>query len=466
MRRLFPRRDEFDLTDGDIGRPLLYLSLPLVVSNLLQTAYNLADTFWLGQYGTEELAAITFAFPLVWLFISLGLGLSVAGAILVAQHTGADDPEAASFAAGQTLTATFLVSAMLGVATYFLVDPVLALLGASDAVRPLATGYMRLIGLAMPLLFGFSVFVSLMRGYGDTVTPMVVMFGTVVLNMALDPVFIFGWGPVPELGIVGAAYATVGARALAMAVGLWILFRGAQGPQLKGWQLRPHLPTFGRLARLGLPASFDGMGSAISVNLMLAVVSLFATPVVAGYGIAVRIFSLVFLPAIAVEQGVETMTGQNIGAGKPDRAARTAAVAARTMGVALSALGVVVWVAAQPIASVFSGDPEVVAVAVEFLRVVAVSFGGIGIARAYTGAFRGAGKTLNAAVVSIVVLGVLRLPIAVAGAFAIGRVGIWVGFAVSNLLGALLAYGWYRRGTWRGGTVTGDRAAVDTLAED
>ncbi|MFB6092135.1 MAG: MATE family efflux transporter [Haloquadratum sp.] len=479
---LFKGPEELDLTSGGIGWPLFYLSLPIVITNLLQTAYNLADTFWVGQYSTNALAAISFAFPMVFLLISLGMGLSVAGSVLVAQHTGADEETEAEYAASQTVVFSLLGSILLGAVGYFAVGPFLDFLGASPAVLPLATGYMQVIAAGLPFMFGFFVFIALMRGYGDTVTPMLVMFGSVVLNIALDPILIFGFDRNPLFGmlglrgleatlfaatgytgsgITGAAVATVFSRALAFVVGIAVMFEGVRGVQIHPTQMRPDFTYLRKLLDVGIPASVEGTGRALSVNLLLLVVGLFPTTVVAAFGIGVRVFSVIFLPAIAVARGVETMTGQNIGAKKPDRAGIAAGFAAKWTFVVLTGVGVVALVAAKPIVGAFTDDPEVVRIGVDFLRWVAPSFGFIGVLRAYTGSFRGAGKTLTAAAISIVMLGVVRIPIAYLASRALGATGVWIAFPLSNVAGAAIAYLWYRRGTWRSGSVRRPTPADD-----
>ncbi|WP_137285208.1 MATE family efflux transporter [Halorussus salinisoli] len=452
----FKDQSDLDLTEGGIGWPLFYLSLPIVVTNLLQTAYNLADTFWLGQYSTKALAAISFAFPMVFLLISLGMGLSVAGSILVAQHVGADEEAEAEYAASQTVAFSLLASVVLGALGYTFVGDFLAFLGASPDVLWRAEAYMQVISLGIAFMFGFFVFVSLMRGYGDTVTPMLVMAGTVAVNVVIDPFLIFGWGPFPTLGIEGAAIATVFSRAMAMVVGLGIMFRGNRGVQIHSSQMVPDFGFFRKLMRIGVPASIEGTGRALSVNLLLYVVGLFPTTVVAAFGIGTRVFSVIFLPAIAVARGVETMSGQNIGAGKPDRAAEANDFAAKVMFGVLAAMGVVIFLGAQGVVAVFTNDQEVIEVGANFLRWVAPSFGFIGVMRAYTGGFRGAGKTLVAAAISIFMLGIVRLPVAWVGAQNFGPEGIWMAFLVSNVVGAVVAFLWFKRGTWRDADVRGD----------
>lgn len=467
-RDLFKSRDEFDLTSGDVGPPLFYLSLPIVVTNLLQTAYNLADTFWIGQYSTEALAAISFAFPMVFLIISLGMGLAVAGSILVAQYTGAGEEAEAEYAASQTVGFAALVSVIVGAVAYVFVGDILALLGPEPDVLPLATAYMEIISLGIFFMFGFLVFISLMRGYGDTITPMLVMLGSVVLNIVLDPLLIFGWWIFPQWGIEGAAIATVFTRGLALVVGLWIMITGRRGVRIRPRDVVPDLAYGRRLVRIGVPASVEGTGQAVAINLLMFIVGTFTTPVVAAFGIGVRVFSVIFLPAIAVSRGVETMAGQNIGAGNYDRAALTAGVAARTTFVVLAVAGVVTYLFADPIVGLFTDDAEVIEVGATFLRYVAPSFGFIGIMRSYNGGFRGAGKTLTAAAIAVTMLGGIRLPIAWIASGLMGPPGVWISFLISNVLGAVIAYLWFRRGTWRSSETPDPHVAdvVDDVADD
>ncbi|MFQ3476313.1 MATE family efflux transporter [Halonotius sp. F2-221B] len=472
---LFKSQSELDLTDGSIPRSLFFLSFPIVITNLLQVGYNLADTFWLGRYSTAALAAISLGFPLVYLFISLGLGLTVAGSVLVAQHTGADQPEQAEYAASQTVVFTLLAGLVLGTLGFQFVAELLGVFGAEPAVLTLATDYMEVISLGLPFLFGFTVFIALMRGAGDTVTPMLVMFGTVVLNVALDPLLIFGVGPLPELGVEGAAIATVFARGSAMVVGLWLMFRGAHGIQIHLRQMIPDLAYSKKLLRIGVPASVENTGRAISVNAVLVIVTLFSTPVVAAFGVGIRVFSMIFMPAIAIDRGVEAMTGQNIGAGRQDRVVATNRFAAKTSFLLLSVLGVVTFLFAPEIIRVFDDSPAVVAEGATFLRWIAPTFGFVGVLRAYSGGFRGAGKTLTAAAIAVLLFGFIRLPIAhvasqglvpIDGWFfaAPNPTGIWFAFAVSGIVAAVVAAGWFERGGWRGGDLT-ERSAAEADAE-
>ncbi|WP_436931333.1 MATE family efflux transporter [Halosimplex halobium] len=454
VNMVFKDREEFDLTSGDIPRPLFYLSLPIVVTNLLQTAYNLVDTIWLGQYSETALAAIGMAFPLVFFLISLGLGISIAGSILVAQNIGAGDEDQAEFAASQTVTFAIIASLLLGAFGYLNVGTLLNLIGGPANVVAGATGYLQIISLGMVFMFAFFVFMSLMRGYGDTITPMLVMFVTVVVNMVLDPFLIFGWWVFPELGIEGAAYATIFSRALATVIGMAIMFRGNRGVQIHLSEMWPDLGYLRKILRVGVPASIENTGNSIAVVLMLTIVTPFGETVIAAYTVGVRMFSVIFLPAIAVGRGVETMAGQNIGAGEQERAGRATNFAAKAMFGTLAAVGVLTWLGAPNIVAIFSDDPEVVEIGRLFLRYVAPTFGFTGIFHSYKGGFRGAGKTLTAAAISITMLGLVRLPVAYFASGEMGYEGIWLAFAVSNVAGAAIAFAWYSRGTWRDASLT------------
>jgi putative MATE family efflux protein len=295
---------------------------------------------------------------------------------------------------------------------------------------------------------------------------MLVMLGSVALNVVLDPFLIFGWWIFPQWGIEGAAIATVLSRGLALVVGLWIMVSGRRGVRIRPRDIVPDLGYGRRLVRIGVPASVEGTGQAVAINLLMFIVGTFSTPVVAAFGIGVRVFSVIFLPAIAVARGVETMAGQNIGAGKPDRAALTARVAARTTFVILAAAGVVTFAFADPIVGLFTDDAAVVEVGATFLRYVAPSFGFIGIMRSYNGGFRGAGKTLTAAAIAVSMLGLIRLPIAWVASGYMGPAGIWLSFLISNVAGAVIAYVWFQRGTWRSSDASEPRVDIEDPATD
>jgi len=468
------------ITEGSLVRPLFALAWPIVVIQLLQVSYNIADTLYLGRLSSDAVGALSLAFPLIFLLVAVAGGFTTAGAILVAQYTGAEGDQSAGKVVGQTFTSVGVLSVAIGAVGFLYTGPALDLLPSdpdtSEAVIPLAADYMEVIFLGIPFLFGFFVFSALMRGYGDTRTPMYVVLFSVVANILLDPFFIFGFdgNPLMELlrlggvesallsatgftglGIEGAALATVLSRGLAAVVGVYLLFGTAVGPAVELGDLVPDLSFITDIVRLGTPSMVEQSTSALALVTLTAMVVTFSPPVVAAYGLGNRIISLVFLPALGLGRAIDTMVGQNLGADRSDRAARAVYLAAGTGAGVMLVVAAVAVVFAQPIVSVFLGNVEDAAATIEFgveyLRVRSVEFAFIGITQVLLGAFRGAGNTGTAMVISIITLWVGRVGTVSVLVFVVGMgaTGVWVGMAVGNVLGALVAVPWFLRGTWK-----------------
>ncbi len=272
--------------------------------------------------------------------------------------------------------------------------------------------------------------------------------------MALDPLLIFGWGFFPELGVQGAAVATVLSRGLATGIGVTVLFRGDLGLRIRVRDLRPDVATIRRIVIIGAPAAAEQSMRALGMTVMTATVAVFGTPVLAAYGIGNRIASVVFQPSMGFAQATTGMVGQNLGARRQDRAESTAWLSAGMMLSALTVLAGAAFVWSAEIASVFLTDADVVALghAENYIRVMAFSFGFIGVMNVLNGAFRGAGRTATSMAFSMISMLLLRVPLAygLSHHTALGPAGIWWGVALSNVTGFLLAGLWFRRGLWKG----------------
>jgi putative MATE family efflux protein len=468
------------ITEGSLVRPLFHLAWPIVVIQLLQVMYNVADTLYLGRFSAEAVGALSLAFPLVFLLIAVAGGFTTAGAILVAQYTGADGDESAGKVVGQTVTVVAALSAVIGVGGYLYTGPALEILPsdpetAADVI-PLAADYMEIIFLGIPFLFGFFVFSALMRGYGDTKTPMYLMFVSVVANIALDPIFIFGFENNPLFlwtnttglegtlhsitgftgwGVQGAAGATILSRGVAAFAGIYLLFNTSVGPAVRLEHLRPDLGFIEDLVRLGTPSMVEQSTSALAMIALTAIVVTFTPPVVAAYGLGNRIISLVFLPAMGVGRAIDTMVGQNLGADREDRATKSVYLAVSTASGVMLLVAVVAVVFAEPIVGIFLGEvdraAETISYGVEYLRTRSVEFAFIGVTQVLLGAFRGAGNTKTAMVISICTLWIGRVGTVSLLVFGLGwgATGVWVGMAMGNTLGALIAVPWFLRGTWK-----------------
>jgi len=244
-----------DLTEGSILKSLIVLAIPIIFANLLQTAYQLTDTFWVGRLGTDAVAAVSISFPIIFLIISLGSGLAMAGTILVAQYKGREDKNAVDHITSQTMLMVVLISIVLALIGYVLSPFFIRIMGAEAAIFSDAVLYMKISFIGMIFMFTYMVFQSLMRGVGDVKTPVYIVLGTVLLNLILDPLFIFGYGPIPSFGVAGAAVASIGTQGLAAIIGIALLLNGKNKIRLHLSDLRPDWVLIKKMFRIGFPAS-------------------------------------------------------------------------------------------------------------------------------------------------------------------------------------------------------------------
>jgi putative MATE family efflux protein len=462
------------MTVGAITPKLVSLAWPLVVGNLLQTFYNLADMFWLGRVDATAVAAISLMFPTAWMFISIAMGLTAASVALVSQHVGAGEDRKADSVVAQTLLLTIVVALVLSTVGYVGRHPLLAVIGAEGQVYVEALAYLEVLFVTIPFTFCFFVFRAVLRGAGDTRTAMWLVVVSVAINVALDPFLILGYGPFPAWGVRGAAIATLVARVFAAAVGVYILLRGDWGVQLRVADLRPDWPVLKKIVNVGYPATIDGALRSFAAVAMAALVARFGPIPTAAYGIGLRLMSVSWTVSGAVGQATATGVGQNLGADTPDRAAEvTWKATGGTMAVLFGA-GALMLVFPAEAMRVFIDDPAVVAEGVSFLRIIApflAFFGGLMVVQ---GGFRGAGDTRTAMVLSFLSRWVLRIPLALLLAyqwtvsvgtislagFAWGVDGLWWAWSASAIGSFVLGVVWFSLGNWREGVVEKEGTAT------
>lgn len=443
------------LTQGPILPALLRLAGPIVFGNLLQTGYQLVDAYWVGRLGAGAVAAVAVSFPVNFLLIGLGSGFSVAGSVLVAQNAGARHQRMVNHVAAQALVLATAFAALLSVVAYFSSPLILRLMGVGPGIFPLADNFQRILFLGLAFNFGFLMFQSLMRGVGEVKIPLYINLATLALNFGLDPLFIYGWGPLPALGVAGTATATatVCTQVLSVGVGLVVLLRGRTGIQLSFAGYRPDWHLLRRMLKLGGPSSVDLSARALGISMLTTLAAGFGTEVLATYGIGSRIVALAIIPALGISLACSTLVAQNVGARNLPRALRTANYALGVSFITLLVLGGAIWLAAGPLVAFFiQGDARVATEAVGFVRVAAASLCFAGVQQTVSGAFRGVGNTFSAMVLTITGSWVIQFPVAwyLAHHTALGFRGIWWSFVVANVLISLVAGVWYLRGGWYG----------------
>jgi putative MATE family efflux protein len=483
-----------NVIDGPLLKPLVILSLPIVLTNLLQVGYNLADTFWVGRLGQPAVSALSFSWAIVFLVISFSLGFSIAGTVLVAQYKGAGKIDRVGHVAGQTITLVVAVSILFSIAGYLLAPFLLQLVGAVPGTTEfaLAVPYTRTMFVGIPFVFSFFVFQSLLQGWGDSRTPLYLMAFGVGLNVVVDPFFILGfqdnvifeWLGLQGLestlfaatgftgfGVQGAAIATISSRGIGAIIGIWLLLSGSVGIELGAADFVPNTETLRRIFTIGAPASLEVSMKALSVTILTALVAIAGAESVAAYGIGSRITSMVVLPAVGLARGVETVVGQNLGAGQVDRATQGVRAAIGIVVACFLGFSVGVYLFAPTIIGVFVsglGADVVVPIGAEYLRTVGVTYAFLGTFYVIQGGFRGSGRTRLALVFAFVGFIVIRSVLAYLFAVPLGldATGIWYGEAASNVLMAALAVAYFRRGTWTNRLVDEESPPADTQPSD
>jgi putative MATE family efflux protein len=442
------------LTEGPIWIALVRLSVPIILANILQSAYQLTDTFWVGRLpaGAAAVAAVSLSFPINFLCISFAGGLPIAGTVLIAQYRGKGDEKAVSHVAAQTLLLCLVVSLVLAVGGFLLSAPIMKFMNPAPDVLPDAVRFMQVTFLGFVFVFGFFAYQGLMRGVGIVYPPMFIVLLTVLLNFILDPFFIFGFGPVPAMGVSGAAMATLYTQAAATAIGMGLLLRKRSEVHLHWRDFKPDWRLMGKLFKIGGPSSVEQSTQALGMTLMMLLVTTFGTDPVAAYGIGTRVLSVVLIPAMGLSLATSTLVGQNIGAGRMERAVKTSGIsAALSFGILLAA-GIFFYFMGEPLSRLLMPKGgAAIDESAQLIRIVAFCFPFLGVQQVFTGTLRGAGDTVAPMLLAIASLWILRFPMAyvLSKHTSLGAVGIWWAVSISIIVSAILAAMWYLRGDWK-----------------
>ncbi len=434
-----------------VFRDLFRIALPLMLGSFLQMVYNLTDSYFLGKLGKEELSAPAIVMTLIFFLVTFGMGLAEAGSTLIAQSKGKNDQQRVDFYLGQSTLALVLVSLVIMVFGLVIAKPLLHLLRTPQEILYFALDYMIIIFWGIPLMFGFFVAQSALRGVGNTKTPFKIQLVTVTLNVILDPILIYGWLGVPALGVRGAAIATVTARGLASVLAFAVLIRGKHGVHLKASNLKPDTAAILLMLRVGVPAALGRSIAMLGFVVLQGIVNTFGTAVIAAFGVGNRIINLFNVPCMSISMGTAAMIGQSLGAKDYERAHQVIVVSIK------SVLGFIVpsmtlmffW--GNLVTRFFVNDPDTIYHGAMLFRIVSVSVIFFGLFNVVAGTSQGAGDTKPLMVLQILRLWGFRVPVAylLALTFGFGPPGIWVGMFISNIACFVLGLLWLRRGSWK-----------------
>ncbi len=440
-----------DLTSGSIWKHLIAFSMPMLAGSLLQTSYNIINAVWVGKYlGNEALAAVTVCFPPLFLMMAMANGLGMAASVMAAQAYGAKDDAGVRVTVDTGVALTVALSGVCLAAGHEGAEPLLRLMGTAPDVLPLAVPYLRLLSFTVPVMFGLFLLTALLRGVGDSKTPLWFQTGSVIATIVLDPVLIFGLAGAPRMGLNGTAVATLLTQIGAL-IALVLYLRAKRHIAMPGkGLLTPSLTVGWRLLKIGIPSMIQQGLVSFGMVVLVSLVNGFGRDVTAAFGAGMRIDQLAFMPALSIGTAVSSIAGQNIGARLFDRVdqAFRAGVAMCLVSGGLAAL--VAFFLPGLVMRAFLSDQASIEIGCEYLRITSIGYLLFSVMFVSNGVINGAGDTMATTFFSLLGLWIIRLPLAVALSRAWHHQrGIWWAVVVS--FGAAMAVSvlYYRSGRWK-----------------
>jgi len=445
------RGSTLDYTTAPVGRAVIMLAVPMVMEMAMESIFAVADVFWVAHLGADAVATVGLTESMLTMIYTAAMGLSIGATALVARRTGEQDPEGASRAAGQSILLGLAVAVAIAVLAAPQAENLLRMMGASENVVRSGKGFTGVMlggNATVLLLFMLN---AVFRGSGDAAVAMRVLWLGNILNIILGPCFIFGLGPFPRLGVAGAAVATNLGRGTAVACQLAILFGGRGRVRLAPRHLRLDLPLMRSVLRLSGSGTIQILIGTASYIGLVRILSIFGSPALAGYTIGMRVIMFAILPAFGVSNAAATMVGQNLGAGRPDRAERAVWTAAFYNVVFLGAIGLAFLAGAQLIAGLFTHDAEVLPYAVSCLRTVSLGFLFYAYGMVLTQAFNGAGDTWTPTIINLFVFWLWEIPLAwwLSSHTGLGARGVFMALTIAYSSLAVVSAILFRRGRWK-----------------
>jgi putative MATE family efflux protein len=440
-----------DYTVGSINRNIWLLAVPMALEMGLVSLFRVADLFWVGKLGADALAAVTIGENIRWALSGVAMGQGIGGLAVVARRIGEKDREAANHAVFQAVVLAMSLSFLISGIGYVFAGPLLRLLGTEPEVMPLGLHFLHVTFGGLTGFLMVPIVNSLFRGAGEARIALVVRVLAYGVGLLVEPVLVFGLGPVPALGVAGAALALVGSQWLGLSLQLIILFSGRARIRINLRRLRIDLPLMWQIFRIALPSTIQMTLRSFSRATLLGIVALYGTFAVAAYGVAARVFMTVFVPGFGLGNAAATLVGQNLGAKKPDRAARSAwLISGYNVTLMLICVAVIIPFA-SPIVSAFESTPEVVALGAAALRIFAIGYVFSALGSVLARALDGAGNTMPAMVINLLTLWGIQIPLAwiLSQVLGWGTSGLWAGISVANVANGLIFAFWFQRGRWK-----------------
>jgi putative MATE family efflux protein len=445
------RGSQQDFTEGSLRRAIVLLAIPMVLEMLMESLFAIVDVFWVAHLGASAIATVGLTESILMLVYCGAMGLSMAITAMVARRIGEKDPEGASVATVQAIIVAITAAVVIAALGITFAHWLLAVMGATPDV--IATGHNY-----AAIMLGSSVCIVLLfvnngvfRGAGDAAIAMRVLWLSNIINLLLDPCFIFGLGPFPKFGVTGAALSTTVGRSIGVCFQMWVLFSGNSRVKVAASRFRINWEVMKRLVRVAFNGMVQYSIGQTSWMVLVRIVSTFGSVVVAGYTVAVRIIVFAILPSWGLSGAAATLVGQSLGAGKPERAERSVWLTGFYNMMFLGAVAVVFIAFPEPIIRLFTSDPEVIPYGVDCLRII--SYGNLAYAygMVMVQSFNGAGDTFTPTTVNLFGYWMFQIPLAYFLSFhtRLGVKGVFAAVPIAETVIAIIGVALFRRGRWK-----------------
>jgi putative MATE family efflux protein len=436
-------KNQVDLLTDPVAGVLKKMTVPVIYGMILLMTFNLVDTFFVSLLGTEPLAAISFTFPITFTVLSLTIGLGIGTSAVIAKLLGRGEHDLAKNSATAALYLAAVIVGLLSFIGYHFIDEIFFLLGASEELLPLIHDYMDIWFIGSVCLIGPMIGNSVLRASGDTKTPSIIMGSAGLINAILDPVFIFGFGPIPAMGIQGAAIATLVSWVVGLVFVLYVLSINKKLIHTKLISLIDMMTACKGILHIGLPAAGASMLTPIAAGIMTAIVANFGDSAVAAFGVGSRIESIACLVVLAMSMSLPPFISQNFGAGNMHRVEEAYKTSIKFVLIWQVLIFVILLLIAPLIADAFAKEKAVADIILLFMWILPFGYGLQGVIILTNSSFNALHKPMVALGLSVIRLFVCYVPLAYIGSLFYGLQGLFIGALLGNLFMAIISYNFF-----------------------
>lgn len=442
---------EYNFTQGSISRAILILSIPMVLEMMMESVFAVADIFFVSKLGPEAVATVGITESLMTIMYAIAMGLSMGTTAIVARRIGEGNTKGASVAAVQSIILGVIISLPFAWLGIFHAPDLLRLMGASEEITGELYSYTAIMlggNIVIMLLF---IINAVFRGAGDAAISMKVLWFANILNIILDPILIFGLGPVPAMGITGAAVATTFSRGLGVLFQIYMLAGRSKRIQVLARDLKLEMKVMIRLVRVSLGGIGQFLIATASWVGLVRIIAEFGSIALAGYTIAIRIVMFSLLPSWGMSNAAATLVGQNLGAKKPDRAEKSAWICGGINTLFLVFIGLGFYLFAEDLIRIFTPEEDVIAIGATCLRIICLGYLFYGMGMVMAQAFNGAGDTMTPTWLNFICFWMIEIPIAYLLALGLGMQenGVFWSIVIAESLLGVLGIWLFRKGKWK-----------------